>query len=156
VDNELLLSGIASLATSTPSIKGNLQKKQSTVVRGIISRIHKVKQNNSSISPSMCFSYSTVIDGLTVNGLLLIVDAFAVFFITSSLYFSCKEKQNVNVRTPVIVKYNKKYVDNSPIELLPPECTTCQGLKGHFSCDPSSTLSYQAVVDYLHAPMGMS
>jgi hypothetical protein len=28
----------------------------------------------------MCFSASTVIDGLVVNGLLLVVDAFAVFF----------------------------------------------------------------------------
>jgi hypothetical protein len=80
VDDELHLSGIASLESSTPSNRVNLQKKQSTVVRGTISRIHKVKENNASISPSMCFSAFTVIDGLAVNGILLIVEVFAVIF----------------------------------------------------------------------------
>jgi hypothetical protein len=56
------------------------KKKQSTVVRGTVSRIYKVKENNASISPSMRFSASVVIDGSTVNGLLLIVEAFVVFF----------------------------------------------------------------------------
>jgi hypothetical protein len=80
VDDELCLSGIASLESSSPSNRANLQKKQSTVVRGIVSHIHKVKENNASISPSMCFSASTVIDGPAINGLLLIVEAFTVFF----------------------------------------------------------------------------
>jgi hypothetical protein len=57
-----------------------LQKKQSTVVRGIVSCIHKVKENIASISPSMCFSASAVIDGPTINGLILVVEAFTVFF----------------------------------------------------------------------------
>jgi hypothetical protein len=104
VDDKLYLGGIASLKFSTPSNRANLQKRQSTVVRGTVSRIHKVKENNTSISLSMCFSASSVIDDPAVNGLLLIVEAFTVFFTTSSLYFSCKEKQIVNVATPIIVK----------------------------------------------------
>jgi hypothetical protein len=80
VDDELRLGDIASLESSTPSNRANLQKKQSIVVRGIVSRIHKVKQNNALISPSMCFSASTIIDGPTVTGLLLVVDVFTVFF----------------------------------------------------------------------------
>jgi hypothetical protein len=55
-------------------------KKQSTIIRGTISRIHKVKENNASISPSLCFSASVVIDGPTVNGLLLVVEVFIMFF----------------------------------------------------------------------------
>jgi hypothetical protein len=80
VEDELRLGGIASLESSTSSNRANLQKRQSTVVRGIVSRIHKVKENNASISPSMCFSASTVIDGPTINGHLIVVEAFAVFF----------------------------------------------------------------------------
>jgi hypothetical protein len=80
VDDEHRLGGIASLESSTPSNRANLQKKQSIVVRGIVSRIHKVKENIALISPSMCFSASTVIDGPTINGLLLEVEAFAMFF----------------------------------------------------------------------------
>jgi hypothetical protein len=52
----------------------------------------------------MCFSASMVIDGQVVNALLLVVEAFTTFFTTSSLYFSCKEKQIVNMTTPIIVK----------------------------------------------------
>jgi hypothetical protein len=80
VDNELCLGGIASLESNTSIEQSKPSKKQTTVVSGIVSRIHKVKQNNASISSSMCFSASTVIDGLAINGLLLIVEAFAVFF----------------------------------------------------------------------------
>jgi hypothetical protein len=54
-------------------------KKQSIVVRGTVSHINKVKQNNASISPSMCFSASTVIDGPVINGLLRVVEAFTMF-----------------------------------------------------------------------------
>jgi hypothetical protein len=79
-------------------------KKQSRVVRGTVSRIHRVKENNASISPSMGFSTSTIIDDTIVNGLLLVVEAFAIFLTTSTLYFSYKEKQIVNVTTPRIVK----------------------------------------------------
>jgi hypothetical protein len=81
-------------------IEQTFKKSQSIVVRGIVSHIHKVKENNASISPSMCFSTSAVKDGPAVNGLLLIVEAFT----TSSLYFSYKEKQIVNVTTPILVK----------------------------------------------------
>jgi hypothetical protein len=70
MDDKLRLGGIASLESSTPSNRANLQKKSN----------HKVKENTPSISPSMCFSFSTVIDGPIVNGLLLIVEAFDVFF----------------------------------------------------------------------------
>jgi hypothetical protein len=80
VDTELRLDIIASLESITPSNRANLQKKHSTVVRGIVSRIHKVKENNASISPSMCFFASTVIDGPTVNGVLVVVEAFTMFF----------------------------------------------------------------------------
>jgi hypothetical protein len=80
VDDELCLGSIASLESSTPSNRANLKKKQSTVVRGIISCIHKVKGNNASISPSICFSASAIIDGLAVNGLLLIVEVFTMSF----------------------------------------------------------------------------
>jgi hypothetical protein len=80
VDDELHLGGIASRESSTPSNKANLQKKQSTVVRGIVSHIHKVKENNASISPSMCFSASAVIDSPAVSGLLLVVEVFTMFF----------------------------------------------------------------------------
>jgi hypothetical protein len=80
VDDELRLSGIASLESSTPSNKANLQKKKSIVVRATVSRIHKVKENIASISPSMCFSISAFIDGLVINGLILIVEALTVFF----------------------------------------------------------------------------
>jgi hypothetical protein len=79
VDDELCLSGIASLESSTPSNKAILRKKkQSTIVRGTISLINKVKEN-ASFSPSMCFSASAVKDDPTVNGLLLIVEVFTVF-----------------------------------------------------------------------------
>ncbi len=98
------LEGIASLKSTAPLNMANLKKRQSTIVRGTISRIHKVKENNASILPSMCFSASVVIDGPTVNGLLLIVEAFTMFLTNSSIYFSCKEKQIVNVTTPIIVK----------------------------------------------------
>jgi hypothetical protein len=50
------------------------------VVGGIVSHIHKVKQNNASILPPMCFSASVGIDGSTINGLLLVVEAFDVLF----------------------------------------------------------------------------
>jgi hypothetical protein len=45
-----------------------------------MSLIHKVKENSASISPPLCFSTSAVIDGQAINGLLLVVEAFAVFF----------------------------------------------------------------------------
>jgi hypothetical protein len=80
VNIELHLDIIASLESITPSNRANLQKKHSTVVRGIVSQIHKVKENNASISPSMCFFASTVIDGPTVNGVLVVVEAFTMFF----------------------------------------------------------------------------
>jgi hypothetical protein len=80
VDDELCLGGIAALESSTPSNRANLQKKQSTVVRDTISCINKVKQNNASISPSMCFPASAGIDDLAINGLLLVVEAFFVLF----------------------------------------------------------------------------
>jgi hypothetical protein len=80
VDDELCLGDIASLESNTPSNRANLLKKQSIVVRGNISHIHKVKQNNVLISPSICFSISAIIDGPTINGLLLVVEAFTVFF----------------------------------------------------------------------------
>jgi hypothetical protein len=60
-------------------IEQTFKRRQSIVVRGTISHIHKVKENNASISPSMCFSASPVIDGPAVNG-LLIVEAFTMFF----------------------------------------------------------------------------
>jgi hypothetical protein len=69
-------------------------KKQSIVVRGIVSRIHKVKENIASISPSICFSAFAVIDGPTVNGLLLIVEAFTVFFDHFFLIFFLQEETN--------------------------------------------------------------
>jgi hypothetical protein len=80
MDDELDLSGIASLESSTPSNRANLEKRQSIVVRGIVSRIHKVKENNASISLSMSFSASIVIDSPAVNELLLVVEGFAMFF----------------------------------------------------------------------------
>jgi hypothetical protein len=81
MDDELCLGDIASLESSTPLNRGNLPKnKHSTIVRGTISHINKVKANNASISPSMWFSASAIIDDLTVNGLPLIVGVFAVFF----------------------------------------------------------------------------
>jgi hypothetical protein len=73
----------AALSSWSPAphrIEQTFQKKQSIVVRGIVSCINKVKENNASISPSMCFSTSTVMDDPTINGLLLIVEVFAVFF----------------------------------------------------------------------------
>jgi hypothetical protein len=79
VDDKLHLGGIASLKSSTPSNRANHQKKQSIVVRGTVPRIHKVKESNASISPSICFSASTVIDSPAVNGLLLVVEVFSVF-----------------------------------------------------------------------------
>jgi hypothetical protein len=50
----------------------------------------------------------------------------------------------------------QKYVNNSLVELLPPDCPTGRGLKGHFPYDPSSTILYQAAIDHLHTPMGTS
>jgi hypothetical protein len=79
VDDELRLDGIASLESSNQSNRANLQKK-SIIVRGTVFHIHKVKQNNASTLPSMCFSTSAGIDGPVVNGLLLIVEAFTVLF----------------------------------------------------------------------------
>jgi hypothetical protein len=90
-------------STAPHRTEQTFKKRQSTIVRGTISRIHKVKENNASISPSVCFSAFVVIDDPVVNGLLLVVEAFIVFFTTSSLYFSCKEEQIVNVTTPITV-----------------------------------------------------
>jgi hypothetical protein len=56
------------------------QKKQSIVVRVTVSRINKVKENNASISLAMCFSASAGIDNPTVNGLLIVVGVFTMFF----------------------------------------------------------------------------
>jgi hypothetical protein len=61
-------------------IEQTFKKKQSTVVRGTVSHIHNVKENIASISPSMCFSTSAVIDDTVVNGLLLVVEVFTMFF----------------------------------------------------------------------------
>jgi hypothetical protein len=94
MDDELHLDSIASLESSTPSNRANLLKKQSTVVRGNVSRIHKVKQNNPSISPSMCFSASPALDGPAVNGLLIVVEAFAVFFDYFFLILFLQGEQN--------------------------------------------------------------
>jgi hypothetical protein len=94
VDDELHLDGIASLESSTPSNRANLQKRKSTIVRGIVSLIHKVKESNASISPSMWFSASAVIDGLTINGLLIIVEAFAMFFHHFFLIFFLQGEAN--------------------------------------------------------------
>jgi hypothetical protein len=80
VDDELRLSGIASLESSTPSNRANLPKNQSMVVSGTVYCINKVKENNASIPPSMCFFASTIIDDPVVNGLLLVVEVFTVFF----------------------------------------------------------------------------
>jgi hypothetical protein len=80
MDDELFLGGIASLESSTPSNRANLQTKQSTEIWGIVSRIHKVKQNNALISLSMWFSAFVGIDGPVVNGILLVVEAFTVLF----------------------------------------------------------------------------
>jgi hypothetical protein len=52
----------------------------------------------------MCFFASIVIDSLAANGFLLVVEAFAVFFNTSYLYFSYKEKQIINLTTLIIIK----------------------------------------------------
>jgi hypothetical protein len=144
VDDELRLDGIASLETSNPSNKANLRKKQSTIVRGTVSHIHKIEQNNVSISPFMCFSTSAIIDGPVVNGLLLVVEAFAVFFNHFFLILFLQRETN----------RKRDNIDNG--ENVRKVCTTYQGLKGHFSYDPSSTLSYQAAVDHLHAPVGTS
>jgi hypothetical protein len=46
----------------------------------MVSRIHKVKQNTTSISSSMCFSGFVGIDGPIVNGLVLTVETFIVPF----------------------------------------------------------------------------
>jgi hypothetical protein len=61
-------------------IEHTFKKKQSIVVRGTVSHIHKVKQNTASISPSMCFSASAGINGPDVNGLVLLVETFTVLF----------------------------------------------------------------------------
>jgi hypothetical protein len=61
-------------------IEQTFKKRQSIVVRGTVSHIDKVKENNASISPSTCFSASAIIDDPTVNGLIIVVEAFAVFF----------------------------------------------------------------------------
>jgi hypothetical protein len=103
MNDELPLSVIASLESSTHQTKQTLKK--STTVRDTVSHIHKVKQNNVSISSSMCFSASAVIDGPAINGLFLVVKAFAIFFYHLFLiHFFCREKQIVNVTTPIIVK----------------------------------------------------
>jgi hypothetical protein len=94
MDDELCLSGIPSLESSTPSNSASLQKKQPTVVRGTISHTHKLKENNASISPSMCFFTSAFIDGLTVNGLLLVVEAFAMFFYLFYLILFLQREEN--------------------------------------------------------------
>jgi hypothetical protein len=94
VDDELRLGGIASLESSTTLNIVNLQKRQLTVVRGTVSRIYKVKENNVSISPSMCFFASAVIDGPTVNGILLIVESFTVFFHHFFLIFFLQGESN--------------------------------------------------------------
>jgi hypothetical protein len=102
MDDELDLSGIASLESSTPSNRANLEKRQSIVVRGIVSRIHKVKESNASISPSMSFSASIVIDSPAVNELLLVVEGFAMFFHYFSLILflqleaNCKRDNTYN------------------------------------------------------------
>jgi hypothetical protein len=154
VDDKLHLDAIASLESSTPSNRANLQKKQSTVVKDTISHIHKGKQNNASISSSMCFSASVVIDSSSINELLLVVEAFAVFFDHFFCIHFLLREANCKCDNTDNSENVTKVVNNSPVELLPLECTTCRGLKGHFPYDPSSTLSYQMTVNHLHAHVG--
>jgi hypothetical protein len=136
VDDELHLGGIASQESSTPLNRANLQKKQSIVVRDTISYIHKVKQNNALISPSMCISTSTGIDGPTVNGLLLVVESFAVLFDHFFLIPFLQRETNCKCDNTNNSENVTKVCQELTVEFLPPECTTCQGLKGHFPCGP--------------------
>jgi hypothetical protein len=69
---------------------------QSIVVRGTVSGIHKVKYNNALISPSICFSASTVVDGLTINGLHLVIEAFTMFFHHVFLIHFLQGEENCN------------------------------------------------------------
>jgi hypothetical protein len=144
------------MESTTASNRAYLQKKKSALIRGTIYHIHKVKQNTTSISPSMCFSASASIDGSTVNGLVLPVEAFTVhfdhffhiLFLQREANYKCDNTDNNENVT--------KYVKNSPVKLLPPECTTYRGLKGHFPYDPSSTLSYEAAIGQFHTLVGTS
>jgi hypothetical protein len=122
-----------SIEQSIPS-----KKKKTTVVRSRIS--HSQSKTKDYISPSMCFSTSAGIDNLAINGFILLVEAFIVLLDHFSLYFFYKQKQTINVTTSIIVRMQQKYIKNSLVELLPPECTIGRGLKGHFPYDPSSTL----------------
>jgi hypothetical protein len=82
------------LPTVQHPIEQSKHKKQSTIVRGIVYRIHKVKENNASISPSMCFSASAIIDDLAINGQLVVVEAFAIFFYHFFLIFFLQREAN--------------------------------------------------------------
>jgi hypothetical protein len=88
----------------------------------------------------MCFSTSAGIDSMAVNGLVLPVEAFTMlldhFFLILFLQTEANYKRD-NINNS---EMQQKYIKNSPVELQPPECTIGQGLKGHFPCDPSSTL----------------
>jgi hypothetical protein len=69
-------------------------KPSKKIVRGTVSHINKVKENYASISPSMCFSASAVIDNPTVTGLLLVVEVIAVFFYHFFLILFLQEEAN--------------------------------------------------------------
>jgi hypothetical protein len=106
----------------------------------------------------MCFSTSAGIDDLTINEIVFLVEAFTILF--DHFFLILFLQREVNCK-----QYN---IDNSEnatkvcqeltswSALLPLECTTCWGLKGHFPYDSSSTLSYQAAVGHLHGLVGMS
>jgi hypothetical protein len=125
VDDELHLSGIASLELAPHQIEQTFKKKQLTVVRGVVSRIHKVKQRNASISTSMCFPASAGIDSLAVDGLLLVVEASTILFDHFFLILFLQRETTCKCDNTNNSKNVKKSMKNSPVELLPPECTTC-------------------------------
>jgi hypothetical protein len=88
----------------------------------------------------MCFSASAGIDSLTVNVLVLLVEAFTVLLVHFFLILFLQTKANCKCDNIDNSENATKVYQNSIVKLLPLECTTGQVLKGHFPCDPSSTL----------------
>jgi hypothetical protein len=88
----------------------------------------------------MCFSASAGINNPAINGLILPVETFTVLLDHFVLILFLQREANYKCDNTDNSENATKVHKNSQVELMPPECTTGQGLKGHFPYDPSSTL----------------
>jgi hypothetical protein len=73
----------------------------------------------------MCIFTSGGIDSLAINGLILLVKAFTVPFDHFILILFLQREANCKLDNTINSENATKVCQNSPVEHLAPECTTC-------------------------------